>query len=379
MRQGEYPDKKYVQKILNDLDTRLTVLNYIDVRSETLFDTEKMNSDWYCIEKDLSILYDIVNTLATEKYIQLQAYVNGYLLSLEEIADRAEKKAMEEIGATTLGASLDYFIDHAPSMQYINNNAVLYLGTISCTPQSRIYTTIEGSGFQQKNVVFSFGSDKLSPYSVNGDTLKVQGSLSRNTYQYTVPAEQEGNTFKILEESLTADASYHYEIFGGKDKVSCVTSSSRELKDIREVLGTYFDTPVQISFYLTDATRISFDFSTEPSEKNFNADTVSGLKRDKAYHFTFGLPAGSSFSFTMDGTAYATKETPSVNGNELYISNYTQATDFLIREYVPGEKATYASVTITIYDVSETNFHIDSITVKEIPDIVIVEGAGDGT
>lgn len=374
LRQGSYPNKAYVQKLLNDLDTRLAILDYIHVASETNLDTDKMNQDLYCIQKDLEVLYDIANTLANEKYVQLESYVNGYLSNLEDIADRADKKAAEEIEATTLNASIDYFLDHTPSAKYNNDRVTLYLGSVSCTPQARIYTTIDGTGFQQKNVVFDFGGKKLTPYSVHGDTLKMSGDLTKNTYTYTLLETEKGYSFKIPNSSIVADEHNTYEIFGGKDNVSYRSDKSNKLVPYSELMNQInLENNTYVSFYLTNATQILFDFSQEPTYKNFTSYTIQNMKRDEVRHFEFRIPNNSSFSWSTDGTIYATKEQPAINNTELYVSGRTLARDFLIYEYKPGAKIKYDNVTATIYEISQAAFSIGSIAVKEISDLEVKE------
>ena len=375
LRQGSYPNKAYVQKLLNDLDMRLAILDYIHVSPEKAFDTEKMNQDLFCIQKDLEVLYDIVNTLAEEKYLKLESYVNGYLSNLEGFADKADKKAMAEVEATTLDATIDYFTDQLPSAQFNNDKVTLYLGSVSCSPQSRVYTTIEGTGFTPQNVVFNFGADKLTPYSVHGDTLKMKGTLTKNTYAYNIP-ESQGNsyTFKIANDSITANEHNTYEIFGGKDMITYRSNSSNKLVSCKDVLNTLnLENNLYVSFYLTNATQIQFDFSAEPTYKNFSSDVIQNMKRDAIRHFEFKLPYNSSFSWTTDGTIYATQEKFGINNNELYITERTLAKDFIIYEYKPGDKIVYGNVTVEIYNVSHQAFFIDSISIKEISDLEVKE------
>ena len=223
--------------------------------------------------------------------------------------------------------------------------------------------------------MFNFGADKLTPYSVHGDTLKMKGTLTKNTYAYNIP-ESQGNsyTFKIANDSITANEHNTYEIFGGKDMITYRSNSSNKLVSCKDVLNTLnLENNLYVSFYLTNATQIQFDFSAEPTYKNFSSDVIQNMKRDAIRHFEFKLPYNSSFSWTTDGTIYATQEKFGINNNELYITERTLAKDFIIYEYKPGDKIVYGNVTVEIYNVSHQAFFIDSISIKEISDLEVKE------
>ena len=160
VRDGEYPNKKYINHLLQDIDTRYCLLNHNDVNTADEFDTDAFNLDLYYIKKDLDILYSIINEIAEKKYVELESFVNGYLLSMEEDADQADKKAQLDLEATSLGADIVYFKDTPPTIEYDNTTAIIDLGTISFEPLSKILCYVDGSGFEMKNAVFDFGDDK---------------------------------------------------------------------------------------------------------------------------------------------------------------------------------------------------------------------------
>ena len=81
---GEYPDKKYVNQLLEDISTRLAIFDYEKVKPDTKLDLAKMNKDFYCIRKDLGILYEIVEELAGKKYRELEAYIRRVKISKQQ-------------------------------------------------------------------------------------------------------------------------------------------------------------------------------------------------------------------------------------------------------------------------------------------------------
>ena len=369
---GEYPDKNYITQLLNDIDTRMAIFHYDKVTADTKLDVDKMNEDIHSISKDLSILYEIVTELEGKQYKELEAYVNGYLLTLENIADQADKKAREDIEATSLGAKVVCFKSSMPEMSFDNGIATIKLGDITCDGCSKIYGAISGRGFLQSSVVFDFGEgehQKVLPYAVNRDLVQLDGDVKKVSYTYTVPKKYSyGAAFKIANASIKVNPSHRYEAYGGANMLRRTTANSDGLVRFLNASSYDLSMTTQYSFYLTNATKIRFDFSEEPSSRNFSEDDIIGLRRDKVYYYELTLEKGASFNIETNGITYAKKEKLSVNDHELYISGYTRATDFLINEYEPAAPVTLKDVKVRIYGVNEGAFRIDTIAVKEIPE-----------
>lgn len=372
INKGEYPNKKYINYLLKDIDTRYCLLDHNDVSTQDEFDTDAFNLDLYYIKKDLDILYSIVSEIADKKYIELESFVNGYLLSLETMADRADKKTQYDLEATSLGADIVYFKDTPPSIAYDNMTATISLGSISFEPLSKILCYINGSGFELKNAVFDFGDGKrVSPYPVNKDTLKNGGKVKRNVYKYNLDStENIGTAFKLAISNFTADIDNSYEIYGGASKIQTTyglmdytNKSVMYDKDHRSGSITHY------SFYLMNARKIQFDFSAATRYQNFSGSEITDMSGNEVRYIEFWLDATTQFSFDTDGTIYATKETPEVSGKNLYVQSITKAKDFIIFEYAAGDKVTYNNVKLKIYDVEEAGLHIDSIAIKQISDM----------
>jgi len=367
LQQGEFPDKAYVKQLLGEMDTRYAIFKYDDVRPDTKFDLVKMVNDLRCIQKDLNIIYEIVNELARDKYNRLEAFVNGYLSSLENIADKADKKAMEEIETTSLGASMVFFTNDVSAVRIENTTATIQITNLKCTPQSKLYGSIIGTGFNIEDVVFQVDGHKFSPYSVNNSTFKVGGELERNTYTYAVNEDYPvGSAFKIPNSAIGASERNNYEVYGARDKVKEMSNTHSALVPVTELQGNVAANTTTYSFYIGNATKIIFDFSAEPTYKNFSSYENKNLDKDRIYHFEFTVPAGTSFSWVHDGTIFATKEKISVNGSELCIVENTMAKDFIIYEYAPGDKVVYDDVKIIIHNIRQEVFCIESVAIKEI-------------
>ena len=367
IERGECPDKQYVNQLLSDVDTRLAIFDYEDVEPDTKLDVKKMNEDLKLIKKDLDILYEIVTELSGKMYRELESYVNGYLLTLEGIADKADTRAREDLEATSLGAKAVYFKDSMPETSFENGNATISLGDIQCSANSKIYGVIRGRGFLQSQVVFLLNGKNIMPYSVNRDMLDLGGKTKKTSYTYSLPQETAyRSTFKIANASIKVTPKHHYEAYGGANCMYKATANSDSLESF--TIGMAYDTEetTQYSFYLTNATRIRFDFSQAPERRNFYEDDITGLRRDKMYYYEFTLPKDCSFDIDTNGILYARKEKLSIHDGELYVSEYTMAKDFLINEYEPAEPVTIKDAKVRIHNVDEGTFRIDSIAIKEI-------------
>jgi len=218
-----------------------------------------------------------------------------------------------------------------------------------------------------EDVVFQVVDKKFSPYSVNRSTMKVGGELQKNTYTYAINDNYPvGKAFKLPNSAIVASEKNLYEVYGGRGYVKGVSSKYTGLVSANELQNSVVNETTTYSFYLSDATRITFDFSIEPTYKNFENYDMQNLKRGKVYHFEFTMPAGTAFSWAHDGTVFATKEKTAVSGTELCIVEHTLANDFIIYEYAPGDKVVYDNVKVIIHNVKQEVFHIDSIAIKEI-------------
>lgn len=367
LQQGEFPDKMYVKQLLGEMDTRYAIFKYDNVQPDTGFDLEKMINDLRCIQKDLNIIYEIVDELAREKYTRLESFVNGYLSSLENIADRADKKAMEKIETTSLGASIVFFTNDVSAVRIEDTTASIQITNLKCTPQSKLYGSIIGTGFNVEDVVFQIGERRFSPYTVNRSTFKVGGELECNTYTYAVNEEYPvGNAFKIPNSTIEASEKNKYEVYGARDKVKVASNTRLELIPVTKLQGSIATETTTYSFYIGNATKITFDFSAEPTYKNFSSYENQNLDKNRIYRFEFTVPAGTSFSWVHDGTIFATKEKTSINGSELCIVENTMAKDFIIYEYAPGDKVVYDDVKIIIHNIRQEVFRIESVAIKEI-------------
>lgn len=367
---GEYPNAQRIKQVLADVDTRGALMEYKKVHPDTEFDVEKFNDDLYMLKKDLEILYEIVEEISTKKFIELESYVNGYLLTLEQQADLVDRKAAEEIESTALNSKIIYFADSTPAVKFEVGRAVIDIGEVKCEAQSKVYGVVQGAGFNLSDVVFDFDGQKVSPFDVNQETVKAGGSVVKNTYAYELSSsDPTGTGFKIVASGLTVNAHNHYTIYSDKNKLDYTSQKTHVHKDFQRSFSETMDTETTVEFYLHDATRISIECSQEPVRKNFDAYESHALRRDKVYRYSVTLAAGTHINIDTDGTPWANKEKAAVNGTSLYVAEPTISRDFTIIEEAPGEQVSFNSVKIYIYDPDANNFSVSSIAIKEISNL----------
>lgn len=361
VKKGEYPRKDMIDSLVNNIDTRYAILDHYTVAENEDFDTDRFNTDVYCLYQDLLILYKVVYNLESKKYLELESMINGYLSSLEEIANCCEVQAKLQTESTSLGSTI-YFAAGGYNLAFSNRKAVIEIGALSVENQSQISCFISGSGFDQEKVIFNFDEKRVSPYSVDNNVIYASGDIKTNTYEYEL-GDEERITKAFLIPSVTANENYSYIAYGGKNSILSA-GNSKEIVAKEKGIPFSVIRRSQIKFYLKDASYIAFDFSAAPITKNFSSYKLSGLSG--ITKIAFECDAGTNFDFSTDGIPYATKELVTVYGEGLYIAKYSNAKDFLIYEFVPGGKQTYKNINVTIHDVDYDSFKIDSIAIKQL-------------
>ena len=112
IKKGIYPTNELIAKYIDDIDLNLAIFKNYDKVTGNKFDTKEYNQSLLFIFKDLSILYNIFNTLCIDEYEKLQNLINSHLTELSSIADTYKEKALYERNDTTLGETLLYQKDN---------------------------------------------------------------------------------------------------------------------------------------------------------------------------------------------------------------------------------------------------------------------------
>lgn len=366
IKNGEYPNKKYINQLIADIDTRLSIFQYEDVSADSKFNTRKFNEDMAYIHEDLKILYSIVDNIAHEKYIALESYINGYLTAIENKADYADKLAAYAIDSSAINSKVIYFSDHCPSIKVDKDKIIVALGAVQVTPKTKVSAYVNGTGFYQDSTSFVFDNEKtIAPYLVDHDEYFVEGDTTTNTYHYSSSSmEAKNRTVYLPISGFTPDERYKYTVFSGKNKINCTSLRAHVLRNNSGDI--IMNETTTVSFYIKDAKNIDIEVSRTPVYKNFSEYTLKNLPDSNLQYYEMSLERGTAISIETDGTLYACKEDVGINtsSNKLYIKNATIATDFDVFEELPAEQIT-KNVVIYFYNVDINAFHIDSIALKE--------------
>ena len=360
------------------IDLKLAIFDYKRVYPGTAFDVKKFNSDLYSIYKDLEILYKIAYQIQKEKYTALESMVNGYLTSLEAAANDAEHKTDFEVNNTNLGKTI-YWKENNPAYDLDHNIACFDLGTVSAQNMSDLSFFIEGEGFDKSSCVLCLEQTdttmdpiNILPYEVNFDTYYIQDDDHHNdvnTYDYVLDDKEIlTGAFILAAEGLNVSKENSYLVFGAPNYLK--TRSSVE--GLVEKAQLTANETITISFYLIDAGYINFEFSSEPTSKNFS-EYQNIINDSKIHYYKFTIEKGTAFDFDTDGDIYATKENCSVTNDNLYIQNITLAKAFKIYEFSPGENIVFDKATVKIYGVDENSFKVSSIAIKQLTKIEAAE------
>ena len=365
IKQGQFPSKEMVEGLLEHIDMKYAILDHITIAENSSFDVAQINTELYCLYKDLVILYSVVYELENKKYIELESFINGYLTSLEEIADECEQKTNLQTEATTLGKTI-LFESNGSNISFNNSKAVIDLKSLSVEAKSEISCFIEGSGFTQDKVVFNFyQNDKViyttSPYSIDNNTVVVDGDIDTKTYEYSVDQnEQRSNMFKIP--TIEANDEYYYYGYGGKNQLMIVDQEGRHIYK-KSNTAIFLTNKSEVHFYVHGASYFNMDISQEPIVKNFTNYNMHDLPEIAEINFT--AQRGTSFSFETDGTIFAEEETMQAEGKELYVTQTTHVEDILVFEIRPGKPVFFDRVEAIIYNIDHEFLHIDSIAIKQ--------------
>jgi hypothetical protein len=371
-KRGVYPDDLTVQSRVNGIDNGLAVFRYMEATPGLEFDTEKYNTDMTYIWQDLYFLYRLVYELTVKEYVSLKSYVDCHLAELEDMARKYRYKTQLEIGSTALGKTI-FFQANGYSASYKDDTMVIALGSITAAKGSRLACIFDADDISSDKVIFSFGNKNCSPYSYNQDFFRVPGEARTVTHNFNLPTDLLINSsFQLNVANFKPKIDSQYIVFGGKDTVAQYDSSSNQTF-IKKQQGNpcVVLKAGRIEFYVYKGTFINFDFSKQPLNKNFAETTVNNLK--KHHKIVLECEANFVFDFVTDGQVYAVRRDGVVKDDKLYYPTAVQVHDFLIEEFLPGEIITYDNVVVTVIDVGNDPASINTIAIKELSSLEVLD------
>lgn len=374
IKKGIYPTNELIAKYIDDIDLNLAIFKNYDKVTGNKFDTKEYNQSLLFIFKDLSILYNIFNTLCIDEYEKLQNLINSHLTELSSIADTYKEKALYERNDTTLGETLLYQKDNF-IIDSNNSTTTVTLKPITVTKGSIIACITNINNTINDNIMFHLYNDEndlnIGPYNIANTTLTIPGDKIRNEYDYEITEDQVINGPILLDiDSDNIDTKNQYKVLGGKNQlfINSKLDNSYSLLDIPDNFDSLLiSEPSYINFYVIGGNSITFNFNKKPISTNFpDNQTITNL--DYIQHFCIECDSDFILDITLDtGEIYAIKDIGIINNNKLYYTGLDLPTTFKIIEDVVGDEVSY-NCQLNIYNHNSTDLDIDNIVIKKLKD-----------
>lgn len=379
IKQGEFPNKGTVDNIVSRIDLRYSVLDHQTINTNDSFNAEAWNKELYLLYSDILILYKTLFINELDEYTKIKSMVDGYISSLEELASKCDSLTKMHIESTSLGNTIYFqssgFDIITDTLSTSKSVSVRLPADIMSYPEAKLIYSIRGTGFYPYESYLDitqkdFTSKYLPEYSKNGDWYKVPGEIKEKTYYYTADDSIIGSYMFTLPSSLIeVNENNTYKCYAGKDKISILSNNNASYKVYEKHSGSSLTIPANstVKFYIKNGTYINLDFSAKPKRKNFTGYELVDI--ESLTEISFTTSGITMFNFDTDGEVWAEKVNTSINNKSIVITNQSNSTDFVIIERIYADKVSISNnisilAHIPIEDYS--NFHIDSISIKEL-------------
>jgi hypothetical protein len=372
IQKGIYPDNSLIASHLDSIDLNLSLFKNYNKTTGEKFNPAEYNEVLKLIYKDITILYNILNTLAIKEFNDLQNYINSYITELNSVVETYEAKAAYENNSTTLGETL-LFQNSNFTISNDNSVTIVDLSSVDFEAASEIACIANVNNVDLKNVVFSFTGDDgeltVSPYNSENTLLTVPGDKTITTYDYELSDSQTTTGSILMNTSINPSIKNNYTILGGKDMmiINKAEDNSYSVQSVPNSSGTLvFNEKSYINFYVVGGKNITFNFNKKPISTNFPIDesTITGL--DDIHHFQLEVDEDFCLEIQLDsGNIYAIKEDGIINNNKLYYTGLDIVNNFHIIEEAPGKTVTYKAK-LKIYNDNDNNTEIDNIVIKKL-------------
>lgn len=359
-------DIKSIQKYIDRIETRTAILSQISIEEGSSFDTEQINKALFYLYNDLKILYEIIIEHKKNRYQTLKEELDFKLQSLETVANEYKTKANFEYLYSKIGETILYNASIF-TIEKLTSQAVINAGTVKVKECDEIFGMLGGTNFDINDAYFLLkktdDSSELmfSPYT-NGNTIKIPGTREEVYYTYESENERILSDFRLSIPELLPDEDNDYYILGSKN---CYTFYEPAINtEIKTKLDEEITLPTNTSyveFYVYKASYITFSFSEQPTEKNFNGYEIN--TPDEIQRIAIKGNAGLKFDFETDGALYASYAKGYVVNQDLFCET-RQDNDFFIIERKLGNEINY-DVTVKINNVNPDEININYIAIKQ--------------
>ena len=367
LKVGRGIDSETIDKHVKQLETRTAILSQISIEDGSDFDVEQINRTLFYLYNDLRILYEIIVEHKKNRFMLLKEELDFKLQSLETIANEYKNKAEFEyiyssIGQTLLYKAGDYNIEK------LSDQIIIDLGSIKVHECDKVFGMVGGTNFDSTRTIFTLEREDngnqiiFVAYQNTNNATKIPGTREEAYYEYKSDTENILSDFRLSIPELLADEDNDYYILGSKN---CITINEPGIKTtIQTKLADEVTIPnatAYTEFYIYKASYITFEFSEQPTEKNFEGYEINAP--DEIQRIMIKGNDGLKFNFETDGILYASYKKGYVVNQDLFCEARRDK-DFFIVEKKIGKEVLY-NAKVTISNINPDEINIDYIAIKQ--------------
>lgn len=367
LKVGRGIDSETIDKHVKQLETRTAILSQISIEDGSDFDVEQINRTLFYLYNDLRILYEIIVEHKKNRFMLLKEELDFKLQSLETIANEYKNKAEFEyiyssIGQTLLYKAGDYNIEK------LSDQIIIDLGSIKVHECDKVFGMVGGTNFDSTRTIFTLEREDngnqiiFVAYQNTNNATKIPGTREEAYYEYKSDTENILSDFRLSIPELLADEDNDYYILGSKN---CITINEPGIKTtIQTKLADEVAIPnatAYTEFYIYKASYITFEFSEQPTEKNFEGYEINAP--DEIQRIMIKGNDGLKFNFETDGILYASYKKGYVVNQDLFCEARRDK-DFFIVEKKIGKEVLY-NAKVTISNINPDEINIDYIAIKQ--------------
>lgn len=369
---GVYPSLALVNQQLDDLDLKLSVFTNTFKPTGGTFDVDLYNQELEQIYADLTILYECVNELAVVEYTELKNFIDRELLELQNLAEEYNQRTTLEL--TNMFGTTLFYQGSGFDQQYLNGEITVSLGDITTHESAKVACFVGGTDLPVENISFTLGDYKLSPYSLNSDTIRIPGEINRETYIFIMNEDQQSmasSTIPVQIDNFTPSVYRDYRVLAGKNYVSFTRNQNyegdpnmAEYMDMTQAQSLYFEYDGTLEFVIYGGSYLTVDTSQELISSS--VDTPKATNLDRIQNVKLGVAAETALELYTDGTIYIKEVNNYINDGVFYISTSLNTIyDYLIEESYEADEYVLSDCKMVISNADQPYYDITTIAVKE--------------
>ena len=353
-----------LQQYLDSIDMKISIFRQGFIENGEKMNLDKFNSQKADIYEDLRILYELIYEFAQNRLSKLEAKIKCSLENLNQTTQYFQNRTKLE-SLSVYGNTL-YYKTNGFSQIFNNGKVYIDIGSLSVPSGSYLVCLLDSNEIENSDVIFKFDDDnQISDYMYNRNYLKVPGNYKINTYNYETE-EAPTEAFEINVDNLNPDQDKKYNVFAGRNKIKIVDAANYVPSYIDKTsnIGYQAETSQEISFYVYNASYISFSLIGDYDYKSFEGNEITSPKQRQK--ILLKVKPGFTFDFVTDGEVYADKGSTYIEDEKLYsVQSFSNISDYMIEEIAFGDPVQFEDVRVIIDNAASTFYDINYIAVKQ--------------